>query len=118
MLAVVKEIEVIGIPALELTVPRQEVRRSPRISVKLPFSFQRVERKIVVPERMPGTILDVGYHGVLADMRRDVPLHSEIKLGFELQLEAAALRADAPAGPRGELGRTLKWGQTPFFFGR
>jgi len=80
--------EVVGIPSLELTVPRQEVRRSPRISVKLPFSFQRVERKIVVPERMPGTILDVGYHGVLADMRRDVPLHSEIKLGFELPLVA------------------------------
>jgi adenylate cyclase len=80
--------EVVGIPSLELSVPRQEVRRSPRISVQLPFSFQRVERKIVVPERMPGTILDVGYHGVLADMRREVPLHSEIKLGFELPLVA------------------------------
>ena len=80
--------EVTGIPSLQLEVPRQEVRRSPRISVRLPFSFQRVERKIVVPERMPGTILDVGYHGVLADMHRDVPLHSEIKLGFELPLVA------------------------------
>jgi adenylate cyclase len=80
--------EVIGIPSLELSVPRQEVRRSPRIAVKLPFSFQRVERKIVVPERMPGTILDLGYHGVLADMRRDVALHSEIKLGVELPLVA------------------------------
>ena len=80
--------EVVGIPSLGLTVPRQEVRRSPRIAVQLPFSFQRVERKIVVPERIPGTILDVGYHGVLADLRRDVPLHSEIKLGFELPLVA------------------------------
>lgn len=80
--------EVIGIPSAGLTVPRQEVRRSPRIAVKLPFSFQRVEKKIIVPERMPGTILDVGYHGVLADLRRDVPLHSEIKLGFELPLVA------------------------------
>ncbi|HUQ74065.1 MAG TPA: adenylate/guanylate cyclase domain-containing protein [Burkholderiales bacterium] len=78
--------EVVGIPSLELSVPRQEVRRSPRIAVKLPFSFQRVEKKIVVPQRMPGTILDVGYHGVLADMRRELPLHSEIKLGFELPL--------------------------------
>lgn len=80
--------EVIGIPSLGLTVPRQEVRRSPRISVQLPFSFQRVERKIVSPVRMPGTILDVGYHGVLADLRRELPLHSEIKLGFDLPLVA------------------------------
>lgn len=80
--------EVIGIPSLGLTVPRQEVRRSPRIPVRLPFSFQRVERKIVVPERIPGTILDVGYHGVLADLLHDMPLQSEIKLNVELPLVA------------------------------
>jgi len=80
--------EVIGIPSLGLTVPRQEVRRSPRIAVRLPFSFQRVERKIVVPEKIPGTILDVGYHGVLADLLHDMPLQSEIKLNVELPLVA------------------------------
>ena len=80
--------EVIGIPSLGLTMPRQEIRRSPRIAVRLPFSFQRVERKIVVPERIPGTILDVGYHGVLADLLHDMPLQSEIKLNVELPLVA------------------------------
>src|SRR2546425_6692936 len=66
--------EVIGIPSLQLGIPRQEVRRSPRIAVRLPFSFQRLEKKIVVPERLTGTILDVGYHGVLADVRDELPL--------------------------------------------
>jgi adenylate cyclase len=80
--------EVTGIPSLGLAVPRQEIRRSPRIAVNLPFSFQRLEKKIVVPERLAGTILDVGYHGVLADVRRELPLFSEIKLGFALPLVA------------------------------
>jgi adenylate cyclase len=80
--------EVIGIPSLKLAVPRQEVRRSPRIAVQLPFSFQRLQKKIVVPERLCGTILDVGYHGVLADVRSPLALFSEIKLGFDLPLVA------------------------------
>jgi adenylate cyclase len=80
--------ELVAIPSLGLDVPRQEIRRSPRIAVNLPFSFQRLERKIVVPERLPGTILDVGYHGVLADVRSRLELHSEIKLGVELPLVA------------------------------
>jgi adenylate cyclase len=80
--------EVTGIPSLGLALPRQEIRRSPRIAVKLPFSFQRLAKKIVVPQRLAGTILDVGYHGVLADVRHELPLYSEIKLGFELPLVA------------------------------
>lgn len=80
--------EVVGIASRGLAVPRQEIRRSPRIAVKLPFSFQRLEKKIVVPERIAGTILDVGYHGVLADVRHELPLYSEIKLGVELPLVA------------------------------
>jgi adenylate cyclase len=56
--------------------------------VKLPFSFQRLEKKIVVPEHIAGTILDVGYHGALADLRGELPLFSELKLGIELPLVA------------------------------
>jgi adenylate cyclase len=84
--------EVTGIPSLGTAIPRQEIRRSPRIAVNLPFSFQRLEKKIVVPERLPGTILDVGYHGVLADVGSHLALYSEIKLGVELPL--VAHRAD------------------------
>jgi adenylate cyclase len=80
--------EVIGIPALALAIPRQEVRRSPRIAVKLPFSFQRLQKKIVVPQQHAGTILDVGYHGVLAELREPLTLYSEIKLGLDLPLVA------------------------------
>jgi len=80
--------EVLGIPSLGKSLPRQEVRRSPRITVKLPFSLQRLQEKIVVPERASGTILDIGYHGVLAEVRSELPLFSELKLEVELPLVA------------------------------
>jgi hypothetical protein len=38
--------EVLRIPERGQRVPRQEVRRSPRVTVKLPFSYQVVENKI------------------------------------------------------------------------
>ena len=34
--------EVISIPSLNLKVPRQEIRRSHRVEVRLPFTFQRI----------------------------------------------------------------------------
>ena len=79
--------ELLGIPSLGKEVPRQEVRRSPRVEVRLPFSFQLLQDKIVVPERLHAAILDIGYHGVLAEVvDRDVPLHTELKLDIELPL--------------------------------
>lgn len=37
-----------------------------RVEVKLPFSYQVVENKIVIPRTHQGIVLDIGYHGVLA----------------------------------------------------
>jgi len=50
--------------------------------------LQRLQEKIVVPERASGTILDIGYHGVLAEVRSELPLFSELKLEVELPLVA------------------------------
>ena len=80
--------EVLGIPSLRKTVPRQEIRRSPRVGVQLPFSYQLLQKKIVLPETLAGTILDVGYHGVLARLARELPLYTELKLDLELPLVA------------------------------
>jgi adenylate cyclase len=41
--------EVRGIPSLGLQAPRNEIRRSPRVEVTIPFTYQRIENKIVDP---------------------------------------------------------------------
>lgn len=79
-------IEVLGIPSLNIEVPRQEIRRSPRIEVKMPVSYQMIENKIVMPEIMRGTILDISYHGVLAEVDRELTASSDITMDLELPL--------------------------------
>ena len=81
--------EVLGIPSLGKEVPRQEVRRSPRVEVRLPFSYQLLEGKIVGPGRFPGVIRDIGYHGVLAEVfDRGLAMYTEIKIDLDLPLLA------------------------------
>ena len=81
--------ELLAIPSLGKELPRQEVRRSPRIEVRLPFSYQRVREKIVVPERREGVVLDIGYHGVLAEVVGEpLAAYAEIKLAIDLPLVA------------------------------
>ena len=78
--------EVLAIPALNLEVPRQEIRRSPRIEVRIPFTYQLVKSKIVVPQVHQGVIRDISYHGVLAEVVEEIEPLSEIKLGLDLSL--------------------------------
>jgi adenylate cyclase len=78
--------EVLGIPSLGLDVPRQEIRKSPRVQVKIPFSYQVIENNIVMPGLRQGMIMDIGYHGVLAELEQELALYSEIKLGVELPM--------------------------------
>jgi adenylate cyclase len=40
----------------------------------------------VVPQVHQGTIRDIGYHGVLAEMDQELEPHSEIKLALDLSL--------------------------------
>jgi adenylate cyclase len=78
--------EVVSIPSLAMKVPRQEIRRSHRIEVKLPFRYHRIEHKIILPETRSGLIRDIGYHGMLLEVEEDLPHFSEIKLDFDLPL--------------------------------
>ncbi|MFM9972623.1 MAG: adenylate/guanylate cyclase domain-containing protein [Burkholderiales bacterium] len=78
--------ELVAIPSLGLKVPRQEIRRSHRVEVKLAFTYQRIQHGIVLPEVRTGGIRDIGYHGVLVEVEEDLPNFSEVKLSFELPL--------------------------------
>lgn len=78
--------EVLAIPSLGQEVPRQEVRRSPRLQVKIPFSYRVIENDIVIPRLHQGMILDIAYHGVLAEVDQHLPTYSEIRFDLDLPL--------------------------------
>ena len=78
--------ELVAIPSLGLKIPRQEIRRSHRVEIKLSLRYQLVQDGIVLPEILAGTISDMSYHGVQIEGDRLLPLFSEIKLDFELPL--------------------------------
>jgi adenylate cyclase len=76
--------EVKGIPSLGKFVPRRELRRSARVEVLLPFAYQLVSTKAVLATVETGTIHNIGYDGVLAEIERPLPLYAEVKLTLNL----------------------------------
>jgi adenylate cyclase len=78
--------EVHGIPSEGKTLPRQERRRSPRVQVRFPFSYQVLANDVVSQVRGRGTVLDIGYRGVGVELERELGLFEEFKLDLELPL--------------------------------
>jgi adenylate cyclase len=78
--------ELLAIPSLGKEVPRQEIRRSPRVEVRIPFTYQLIENKIIMPQVRRGTLLDISYHGVLAELEEPLPAYSDIKLDLDMSL--------------------------------
>ena len=78
--------EVLGIPSMGTVVPRQENRRSPRVEVQIPLRYQLLRNDVVVPEVLDGRILDISYHGVLAEVPVPVEPMAEVQLEFDLPL--------------------------------
>jgi c-di-GMP-binding flagellar brake protein YcgR len=66
-------------------VPRQELRRSPRVAAKLPFSYRTVENDIVGGQHQAST-LDISYQGLLARVPVRLAEHAEIQLDLALPL--------------------------------
>jgi adenylate cyclase len=78
--------EVISIPSLGKSLPRKEIRRSHRVEVNIPFTYYLVENKIVSSEPRQGKIMDISYHGILAELDSELSIFSEIKLDIDLSL--------------------------------
>jgi adenylate cyclase len=78
--------EVHGIPSAGKRVPRQEGRRSPRVQVRIPFSYQLLANDLVSQVRAQGSILYLGARGVLIELDRKLGLFEELKLDVELPL--------------------------------
>jgi len=78
--------EVLAVPSLQKKVPRQEMRRSPRVGVNMPFTYQVIQNNIIMPTVLHGTILDLSYYGIRAEIGRRLGPYSEIKLSLDLSL--------------------------------
>ncbi|MGD0281044.1 MAG: adenylate/guanylate cyclase domain-containing protein [Dissulfurispiraceae bacterium] len=78
--------EVLAIPSLGLKLPRKEIRKSPRVEVSIPFKYQLVMDKIVLPQIHQGVIRDISYQGILAEMGKQLVPYSDIKMGLDLSL--------------------------------
>lgn len=90
--APIRVYEALGIPDLGKTVPRQDVRRSPRVAVSLPLGYHHLDGKRVLATLYKGTARDLSYHGAGVEIGEPLPLHYEIKLALELG--AAGERVD------------------------
>jgi adenylate cyclase len=86
----VKLYEVLGIPSAGKVLPRQELRKSPRVEAKLPFAYQVLDNGVVRPELLRASSLDIGYYGMLAEVERPLVERSEIKFELALPLINAA----------------------------
>ncbi len=78
--------EVTGIPSENKVVPRQEIRKSPRVETNMAFTYNVLDGKTVLPEKFNGVILDISYNGVLARLDSDVPPLTDIKLDLNLAM--------------------------------
>src|SRR5688572_2325624 len=76
--------EVHAIPELGKVVPRQEVRKSPRVETDLPLEYRPLTGKVVASWPLRGTVRDLGYHGALVELAEPLPQYSEVKLAFAL----------------------------------
>lgn len=76
--------EVLGVPELGKAVPRQDVRKSPRVAVDLVMEYRPLSGKMVGAHALPGIVRDLGYHGAQVQIVEPLPLYSEIILAFEL----------------------------------
>jgi adenylate cyclase len=73
-----------------IRVPQIEMRHSPRVPVQLPLHFYRVQDKRVTEDIQQGSILNLGYDGMLAQVGLDLPSLSEISFSVSDGLTATA----------------------------
>lgn len=78
--------EVIGIPSLGLEIPRQDVRKSPRVEARIAFTYQPLVGKIIMPPQHQGIVLDLSYEGILAEIEPGLALLEDIRLVLDLSL--------------------------------
>ncbi len=72
-----------------MTVPRREIRKSPRVQTQMPCYFQQLRDKTVLPALHCGQVVDMGYHGLRMVSPVALESYGEIKMAISLQLLGA-----------------------------
>jgi adenylate cyclase len=70
----------------QLFVPKRDLRKSPRVEIDMPFTYQHLDGKNVLPERHKGRILDISYSGFLCFIPERLEAYTEIKLTIALSM--------------------------------
>ncbi len=68
-----------------MTVPRAEERKGPRVAVNIPLAFQQISGATVMPKAHYGEIIDLGYNG----MRARLPIYLEPYTDIKFPLSTA-----------------------------
>ena len=69
-----------------LSVPRREARKSPRIDIDMPFTYQHIDERSILPKKHSGQILNIGYNGLLSVIPEQLEVFTEIKLTIALSM--------------------------------
>jgi adenylate cyclase len=70
--------EVLAIPSLGLQSPRQDMRKALRVETKIPFTYQLIVDKLVMPQTYCGRVVDLAYEGMMAEVEPDLTQYTEI----------------------------------------
>lgn len=70
----------------QMSVPRREGRKSPRVAVQMPVTFQCLAGKIILPDKLKGQVIDVSYGGMLIESENRLAPLSEIKMKISLEV--------------------------------
>jgi adenylate cyclase len=78
--------EVLELPQAGKSVPRRDIRKSPRVSVDMKFSYQVIQTDVTMPQVHYGVVQVLGYHGLLAQLDERLAPGVEVKISLELPL--------------------------------
>lgn len=67
-----------------LVAPARELRNSPRVVVDMPFTFQRLSGKLVLPQAHQGRVIDLGYGGMFIVSPVMLEPFDDIKISLSL----------------------------------
>lgn len=70
----------------QMSVPRREGRKSPRVAVQMPVTFQCLAGKIILPDKLKGQVIDISYGGMLIESENRLAPLSEIKMKISLEV--------------------------------
>jgi adenylate cyclase len=69
-----------------LSVPRREIRKSPRVEVYIDFTYYCIEGKTILPKKHKGVIIDISYQGIFVSTPQPLEPFSNIKFTLTLSI--------------------------------